>query len=387
MFAFYPCYNISCHSTPTITNMSKVTQRSITYVNNSTKPSITEKEIDLDTCYNDNEIVIKVHAASINPVDGLTHATCSGYICRKELKTYGRDFAGVIIRRGSKVNEKWQLDANVNGQFKHLWGAKGTFTNYFICDPESVKSINVFKPVKNDLTEKYNDFIVNSAWTLVFGTGYSALYDKKQKSTKNSKILIIGASTSVALACVRIAKEILNIGTVVGICNSKQIEHNKANGFDYLIAYNDKEKPTVPTVLKLIKEQFNGEKFDLIFDSVGSSEFFPVIQDVLKPSSTNSQYITIVGDEVMDFKDKTLLGKMDMRPFLRKLNPLRKFNYDFHLLENKFEYMELGAKMIQDGTYLPEIDSVYKFDDFEKAFERIDSHMAKGKVVLDMSDI
>ncbi|SMN19201.1 similar to Saccharomyces cerevisiae YMR152W YIM1 Protein of unknown function [Maudiozyma saulgeensis] len=365
--------------------MSIVTQKSITYVNNTTTPTITTKEIDLDTCYNENEIVVKVHAASINPVDGLTHSTCNYYMGGSGLKTFGRDFSGEIIRRGKNVNVKWQLNSKVNGQFKHLWGEKGTFTNYFICNPEEVRSINTFE--ENNVSNKYNDYIINASWPLVFGTGYSALYEKGQVWTPESKILIIGASTSVALACVKIAKTILKIGTVVGICNSKAIEHNKEKGFDHLIAYNDPEHSTVESIQNLIKNELNGEKFDLIFDAVGNKDFFPVMDTVLKPKSTNSQYITIVGDEVMDFTNKSLFGNVSLGSFSRKLNPFRKFNYDFCMLDNLFTYMELGTTMIADGTYLPEIDSVHKFEDYQKAFDRVDSHFAKGKVVLDMSDI
>ncbi|CAB4254486.1 similar to Saccharomyces cerevisiae YMR152W YIM1 Protein of unknown function [Maudiozyma barnettii] len=368
--------------------MSTVTQKSITYVNNTTAPTITTKEIDLDTCYNDNEIVIKVHAASINPVDGLTYSACNYFVGGSSLKTFGRDFAGVIVRRGKDVNIKWQLNKKVNGQFKHVWGEKGSFTNYFVCNPEEVRSINTFETRDDDKSsKKYNDFIINGAWPLVFGTGYSALHEKGQVWTPESKILVIGASTSVALACVNIAKKILNIGTVVGICNSKAIEHNKERGFDHLIAYNDPEHSTVESIQSLIKNELGGEKFDLIFDAVGSSEFFPVMDTVLKPKSTNSQYITIAGDAVMDFTNKSMLGNFQLGPIKRKLNPFKKFNYDFTMLDNLFTYMELGATMIADGTYSPEIDSVYKFDDFKIAFDRVDTHLAKGKVVLDMSDI
>lgn len=366
--------------------MSKVTQRSITYVNNTTKPSITSKELDLDTCYGPNDIVIKIHAAALNPVDGLTHAFCGKWTGGSGLKTYGRDFAGTIIRRGANVNEKWAIDAKVNGQFKHMWGEAGTFTNYFICNPDSVRSINIMSKVPKDLTEKYNEFVVSAAWPLVYGTAWSTLFLKNQKWTPESKILVIGASTSVGNAIVQIAKNHLKIGTVVGICNSRAIEHNKAVGYDYLIPYNDPKVSTVEGVQNLVKNELQGDKFDLIFDSVGNSEFFPVMDTVLKSRCSNSQYITIVGDAVMDFTDNSIWGHMTFKPVLRKYNPLRKFNYDLTILENMYEFMDLGARMIEDGTYVPEIDSVFKFADFDQAKEKLDSHKARGKIVLDMQD-
>ena len=115
----------------------------------------------------------------------------------------------------------------------------------------------------------------------------------------SSKVLVLGASTSVASCFIQIAKNYSHIGTVVGTCNSRSVDFNKAKGFDYLVTYD--EGDTVEKIKELIANELNGEKFDLIFDTVGNKQFFPVINEVLKPMSANSQYVTIAGDAKLIF--------------------------------------------------------------------------------------
>lgn len=43
-----------------------VTNKSVTYVNNTTPVTITSSELDLRSCYQDDEVVIEVHAAALN---------------------------------------------------------------------------------------------------------------------------------------------------------------------------------------------------------------------------------------------------------------------------------------------------------------------------------
>lgn len=358
--------------------MSKVTNRAITFINSRTPATITSREIDLNRCFSDTEIVIKIHAASLNPIDLLLHHTASRLPFNSHPKTFSRDYAGVIVKVGDKVDRKWKIDDRVAGCFFHLYGEQGTLSDYLILNPSQQKAIAHIR----DTTEehlKYDPFVLNAAWPLVFGTAYSALFDYGQKLGPDSKILVIGASTSVSYALVHIAKNFLNVGTVVGVCSSKSFEYNKAAGFDYLVPYD--QGPMVEEVGKLLVGTFKNEKFDLIFDSVGNSDFFPVINKFLKPKSENSHYVTIAGDNKINFKG-SMFGMSNIRSFLRTVNPLKDFNYSLEVLPCKQEYMDLGVKLIAESKYIPKIDSVYDFNDYQQAMDRLQSNSAKGKVVL-----
>lgn len=137
-----------------------------------------------------------------------------------------------------------------------------------------------------------------------FGTAYGVLYDQGQKLGPDSKILVNGAST--AVSNVQIAKKELKIGTVIGICNSKSFECNKETGFDHLIAYE--KGNVVEEVQKYLDNDLEGAKFDLIFDSVGTSQFFPTIDKLLKPMNEGSYFVTSAGNYKVDYKGSLLNG-------------------------------------------------------------------------------
>lgn len=358
-------------------NMSKAINRAVTFISSSTPAKIISKEIDLDTCYDDSQIVVQVHAAALNPVDVLLHALCFKIPFSNSPKTYSRDYAGTIIRRGKNVDSQWKIGDRVNGCFFHLYGDSGSLSNYLVLNPAKQQAItHMATPPSGD----QDPFVINAAWPLVFGTAYSGLCNYGQKLGPDSKILVIGASTSVSYALVHIAKHVLHVGTVVGICSSKSFEHNKSAGFDYLIPYD--EGPVIEEVGKLMVGTLRNEKFDLIYDSVGNSDFFPVIDKFLKPKSENSYYITIVGDQKANYRAPGYVSLSGARMLLRLINPIREFNYSLELLPCKQDYMKVGAQLIAEGKYSPLIDSVYDFDDYEKAIERLKTNKSRGKIVV-----
>lgn len=356
-----------------------VSSRAVTYINKSTPATLVKKELDLDSCYGKDELVIEVHAASLNPIDLLVHAFASWPVVGSDVKTYSRDYSGIIVKRGDNVDPKWKVGDKVNGFFNHLYGREGSLTDYLVLNPKQQCAIaHMNKPAES----KYNEFIVNAAWPLVFGTAYSALFNYGQKLGPDSKILIIGASTSVSYAMLQIAKHEIGIKTVVGVCSSKSIEYNKKLGYDYLATYD--QGPIIESVGKILVGDLNNEKFDLIFDSVGNSEFFPVLDRFLKPKKENSYYISIAGDKKINYSHPRLRDTFST--LVRVLNPLKCYNYASFFVASQENYMQLGAKMIREGTYQPLIDSVYPLVDFQQAIDRQKSNRAKGKIVIKVKD-
>ncbi|QLQ78048.1 hypothetical protein HG537_0A02950 [Torulaspora globosa] len=352
-----------------------VVNRAVTFISHSTPASLGQKELDLDSCYREDEIVVQVYAASLNPVDLLVHSfACWPFIGSYE-KTYSRDYSGVIVKRGDKVDPKWKVGDKVNGFYNHVYGYQGSLTDYLVLNPKQQSAItHMPKPADS----KYGDFIVNAAWPLVFGTAYSALFNYGQKLGPESKILIIGASTSVSYAMLQIAKHELGVKTVVGVCSSKSIEYNKKLGYDYLATYD--QGPIIESVGKILVGDLNNEKFDLIFDSVGNSEFFPVMDKFLKPKKDNSYYISIAGDRKINYSNPRLTDTFST--IVRVLRPFKSYNYATFFVKSQSDYMELGSKMITEGTYEPIIDSVYPLEDFQTAIDKQKSNRAKGKIVI-----
>ena len=380
--------NLCCtHITPPAMSSSPniVKHKSVTFINRNTPATVTTEDLDLDTCFSPDEVVIKVEAAALNPVDVLTHGLCPAKIVPQKPKTYSRDFAGIIVRRGDRVSDKWAVGTKVNGMFNHIWGSRGTFSNYLIVNPSVNQSIAIIPDNLPDiLLAKYNEFEIGASWPLVFGTAYNCLFHHHQKFDENSRILVVGASTAVSSCLVQISKNYLRVGTVVGICNSNSIEYNKSLGFDYLIPYN--EGCPADSVKGFIRDKLYGDKFDLIFDSVGSSYLKDVIDDVLKPRSENSLYITIASDSKIDYTSPTISGTFPWKSMIKSFNPMRRYNFAYGTIDTNPEYMEFGWKMLLDGQFVPRIDSVYKFDEYKEAIQRLKSNTAKGKIVIDIGE-
>lgn len=359
-----------------------VTNKSVTYVNNTTPVTITSSELDLRSCYQDDEVVIEVHAAALNPIDFITHQLCNSYIFGKYPKTYSRDYSGVIIKAGKDVDNRWKVGDKVNGMYSHIYGERGTLTHYLILNPAKDVPITHMVEVPKDENDPYDDFVYAAAWPLTFGTAFSTLYDFKKDWTSDSKVLVIGASTSVSYAFVHIAKNYFNIGTVVGICSKNSIERNKKLGYDYLVPYD--EGSIVENVKKLKESVLENDKFDMIFDSVGNHDFFPVIDQFLKPKAKNSFYVTIAGNNKANYKNISWRDFVSLSSILKAINPFKKYNWRFGHPYPPNNFIEVGNEMIKKGTYKPPIDSVYEFDQYKEAIDRLMSNRAKGKVVVKM---
>ncbi|SCU95697.1 LAFA_0G01706g1_1 [Lachancea sp. 'fantastica'] len=359
--------------------MVTVTNRAITFVNSKSVPSISSHEIDLDACYKGNEIVVKVHAAALNPIDLMVYHAAYPWLAGKHEKTFSRDYSGEVVKVGSRV-KGFEVGDKIVGLFQHLWGAQGTLSNYLVLDPTvqcAVTKVQAFED------PQYSDYVLNAAYPLVFGTAYQALTGNGQKLGPDSRILVIGASTSVSSALVQIAKNHLKVGTVVGTCSKKSFDYNKAFGFDHLVAYDEGDQ--MQEIQKLVKTDFGNQKFDLIFDSVGSSDFFANITEILKDKHENSHYSSVAGDTILDYSNISLTSLLPSWESLRRWGPFRKYNYKYVLLRKDPHAMATAAQMIADKKYRPPIDSVHKFDDFADAFKRLSSHRAKGKVVIEVS--
>ncbi|SCU95159.1 LANO_0E09494g1_1 [Lachancea nothofagi CBS 11611] len=357
--------------------MSKVANKAVAFINRNTLPTIVSEELDLDACYKDDEIVVKIHAAGLNPVDFALQFFAYPWLVNKQPKAYGRDYSGEIVRAGKNV-KNFEVGERITGMFNHFFGKQGSLSNYLVFSPDKHPA-TVKMPAFNDA--KYDDYVLNAAWPLVFSTAHQVLMGgSRPKLGPKSNILVIGASTAVSNSFVQIAKNHLEVGNVVGICSAKSFEHNQALGFDHLVAYD--EGNTVSQVKELIKNELNNEKFDLIFDSVGSSDFFGSIDDVLKHKSENSYYLTIVGDHKMDYNNLNFMNAMPGWESLKRLGPFRRYNFQSILCKEDSDSVKLASQLIAEKKFKPAIDSVYDFDQYSEALKKLKSNKTKGKVVV-----
>src|SRR5439155_7349572 len=224
--------------------------KAIVYRNYGSPDVLRLEEIEKPTA-GDDEILIKVRAAAVNPLDLLFRGT--SYMVRiitglrkpKDTRL-GVDVAGQVEAVGRNVTQFKPGDA--------VFGTcKGAFAEY-ACAPESAL---VVKP--DNVTFEQVASVPIAALTALQGLrlgglGLGGLGDKGHIQPKH-KVLINGASGGVGTFAVQIAK---SLGAdVTGVCSTKNVDMVRSIGADRVIDY--------------VQQDFtkSGQRYDLIFDCVG----------------------------------------------------------------------------------------------------------------------
>jgi NADPH:quinone reductase-like Zn-dependent oxidoreductase len=317
-----------------------------------------------------NEILVRVAAAALNPVDLVLFNSRIFVYFSSELKGFGRDFAGVVDAVGSDVTALSKGD-KISGIFEPIYGPQGSFSEYLIIDTK--KNPNLGKIPKNlSLTQA-------AAFPLVFGTAFTTLTHFKKPADCDS-VLVIGGATSVGSFTLQLLKKIHKVKTVVSINSDRSSESVKKYGADIIIDYT---KGDVATQVSTLSKDIG--KFDLIIDCVGSKDLFPVIQDVLKPKSENSGYVTIVGDKVLDYR-QSFFKAFSFGMVKKFVFPLC-YNYKMSGIAMGTWY-EYAVGLIENGDVEIPIDSVVEgLDNYQDALNKLVDHKAQGKVILKIADL
>ncbi len=194
---------------------------------------------------NDDEILVRVHACSVNPIDWKIRSGQMKMISgSKPPKILGGDFSGVVDAVGENTHE-FKLGDEVWGHVSALKG--GSYAEYIKVTAENL----CLKP-------KNFDFIQAASIPLAGLTAYQTLVNFGGIKTKD-EVLINGCAGGVGSIAVQLAK---SLGCrVSGVCSTKNIEYAKSIGVDTVIDYKQSD------VLQL------DTQFNAVFDFVGNLSF------------------------------------------------------------------------------------------------------------------
>jgi NADPH:quinone reductase-like Zn-dependent oxidoreductase len=294
----------------------------------------------------DNEVLIKVRAASLNPLDwhfmrGTPYAVRIIAGLRKpKFPGLGVDVAGQVQALGAKVSQ-FKLGDEVFGS------CKGAFAEY-VCASESVL---VMKPA--NVTFEQAASVPVAAYTALQG-----LRDKGNIQA-GQKVLVNGAAGGVGTFAVQIAK---SFGAdVTGVCSTRNLELVRSMGADRVIDYT--------------QEDFTkgAQRYDLFLDCVGNHSLSATTR-VLNPKGT---YVGAGGTT-----DNWMIG-----PLVRAISSLVvSLSGNRKLLmilarPNKQDLTFMREQM-ESGKIMPVIDRHYRLNEISEAIRYLETGHARGKVII-----
>jgi len=297
---------------------------------------------------NDNQLLVKVRAASVNPLD----LTIRGpWLIRPMLglrkpkdTRLGVDYAGTVEAVGKNVT-----------QFKpgdEVFGGRDGALAEYVC---ALADRGVALKPANMTFEQAASVPVAAI------TALQGLRDKG-KIRPGQKVLINGASGGVGTFAVQIAK---SFGTeVTGVCSTRNLEMVRSIGADHVIDYT--------------KEDFTktDRRYDLIFDLVGNHSFSER-RRILNPNGI-CVMAGIGGAGWHDGIGTRLLGELNAYVASRFVS--QKF-ISYISQFNKKDMMVL-ADLMQSGKVTPVIDRTYKLSEVATALRYLEQGHARGKVVV-----
>jgi NADPH:quinone reductase-like Zn-dependent oxidoreductase len=300
---------------------------------------------------NDDQILVKVRAASINPYDWhfiegtpyFMRAMIGGLRKPKDIRL-GVDFAGTVQTVGKNVTQ-YKPGDEVFG------GGTGAFAQY-LC--RRATGAVALKPAGLTFEQAAS---INIA-------GITALQGVRDKGKvqPGQKVLINGASGGVGTFAVQIAK---SFGAdVTGVCSTRNVDLVKSLGADHVIDYT--------------KEDFTkgDQRYDVILDNVANRS----LSENQKLLTPNGIYVLIGG------------GGANEQGFVGALGKALNASLYSHFVKQKMGMMmaqpstqdlTLLAEMVQSGKLKTVIDRTYKsLSEVPDAIRYLEEGHAKGKVVI-----
>jgi NADPH:quinone reductase-like Zn-dependent oxidoreductase len=295
---------------------------------------------------NEDQLLIKVRAASVNPYDwhfmrGEPRIMRMEFGLRKPKSTrLGVDYAGTVESVGRNVT-----------QFKpgdEVFGAKtGAFAEYVCVLADRAV---VLKPA--------NVTFEQAASVPIAGvTALQAVRDKG-KLQPGQKVLINGASGGVGTFAVQIAKTFG--ANVTGVCSMRNVDMVRSIGADQVIDY--------------IKEDFtkNGQLYDVVLDMVGNRSLSEC-RRVLNPKG---KYIMVGG------VSGRWIAPMDRAIRASLLSWFVSQEMTMMLAKQSKQDLTILGDLMQAGKVTAVIDRRYKLSEVPEAIRYLEEGHARGKVVI-----
>ncbi len=324
--------------------------KAIVYQNFGSPDILRFEDIDKPTPA-DNEVLIRVLAASVNPLDwklmkgGPFILRLLLGLGKSKIKRPGVDVAGQVEAVGRNVS-----------QFKpgdEVFGiCRGAFAEYATSQSvPGMKSVLVRKPANVTFDQA-------ASAPVAALTALQGLRDKG-RIQQGQKVLINGAAGGVGTFAVQMAKSFAT--NVTGVCSTTNVDMVRSIGADCVVDYT--------------KEDFtrSGQRYDLVLDCVGNHSL-SACRRVLTPKGI----LVMVGapdDSTVIRLLARLLGALVLSRFVSQ-------KMVFFIAKVNQEDLTILGEFMATGRVTPVIDKHYKLSELPEAFRYAAEGHSRGKLIV-----
>ena len=303
-------------------------------------------------------VLIKVHAASINPLDlKVLEGKFKAIIPIQFPFILGNDFAGTVVEIGSKVTQ-----FKVGDDVYAKTDLNGAFAEYTLVEQSSLAR----KPHNMSME-------LAASLPLVSLTAWQALVEIA-KVQAGQKVLIHAGSGGVGSVAIQLAKHLG--ATVATTTSGKNISWVKALGADIVIDY------------KTTDFEQEIKDYDVVLDTQGGK----ILEKSLNVLQRGGRIISIAGPP-----DRAFAETIKANGLLKCIIPLlswsirhkakkRGISYSFLFMQPNGQQLSEISQLVGTGKINPVVDSVYGFSQVKEALEYINTGRAKGKVILKIAE-
>lgn len=284
----------------------------------------------------EGEVLVRVKAAGVNPVDA---AVARGYLkgaLPQEFPTVpGWDMAGVVEARGHAAR-RFEVGDEVYAYARRPTVQWGTFAEYIVIS----ESYLALRPQNISMEAA-------SGIPLVGLTAYQSLFDAG-KLQEGQTVLILGASGGVGTLAIQLAKS--KGAEVIGVASGKNHEYMQELGADVTIDYHDNH------VGEAVMDKYPGG-VDLIFDAVSGE----TLEQALEALKDEGKLVSIKnhGDDLVSDVD---------------------FEYVF--VEPNAKQLDHMRELTEEGRIKVPVSETYSLDETAEALKQIESLHTRGKIVV-----
>ena len=294
----------------------------------------------------DDEVLVRVHAASLNILDwygitGLAIGRVGGGLRGPKDPRVGVDFAGVVETVGADVTQFRPGD--------DVYGAKsGSFAEYV-----TVREQRGIAPKPAGMTFEQAATIPVAGLTALQG-----LRDHGQVQP-GQKVLINGASGGVGTFAVQVAKAFG--AEVTGVCHTRHLDAIRSLGADHMIDYAHEDFTR------------SGQRYDLVLDVMGGRSW----RDLRRVLDPNATFVLIGGP-----KGNRLIGPLAHILKIR-LAALRASQKVLFFIANvNREDLLFMNELFEAGKLNPLMDCQYPLSELPQAMRHFAKGHPHGKIVI-----